>query len=310
MPSLIVLALVGLAAQLVDGSLGMAYGVTSSTLLVSAGVAPALASASVHLAEVGTTFVSGISHHRFGNVDWKIVLRLGVPGAVGAFIGASVLTNISTDAARPWTAGILLALGVLLLVRFTFKGERKDREHLGFRSRFLAPLGLVAGFIDATGGGGWGPVATPTMLVSGRTEPRKIVGSVSASEFLVALSASLGFLINLGNEAISWRVVGGLLAGGVVAAPFAAYMVRHMAPRVLGTFVGGLIIITNVRTFLNLWDVGNPARTLTYVGIIVIWAVALFIAVRGHRRTKAAAGRSVTAIAADEDGDATALQPA
>jgi uncharacterized membrane protein YfcA len=285
MPPLIVLALVGLAAQAVDGSLGMAYGVTSSTLLVSAGVTPAIASASVHLAEVGTTLISGISHHRFGNVDWKIVLRLGVPGAIGAFLGASVLTNISTSAATPWTAGVLLALGALLLVRFAFKGERKGRQHLGFSKRFLAPLGLVAGFVDATGGGGWGPVATPTMLISGRTEPRKVVGSVSTSEFLVASAASIGFLINLGDEAISWRVVLALVAGGAIAAPFAAFMVRHMAPRVLGTAVGGLIVLTNSRTLTNELGWGDAARWSVYVLVTVVWVAAVTLAVRGHRRT-------------------------
>src|SRR5688500_17349182 len=137
MPSVIVFVLVGFAAQMVDGSLGMAYGVMSSTLLVATGIGPAVASASVHFAEHGTTTTSGASHWRFGNVDWRSVLLLGVPGAVGAFAGATVLSNLSTEAARPWMSAILLVLGVSLLVRFAVKGTRTDRHHLGFKSRFL-----------------------------------------------------------------------------------------------------------------------------------------------------------------------------
>ena len=186
MRSLILLALVGLAAQLVDGALGMAYGVTSTTLLLAIGTNPAAASATIHLSEIGTTLVSGLSHWRFGNVDWKVVLRIGVPGAVGAFLGAYVLSNLATDMAKPVMSAILLALGIYILIRFTLFGLRKDRLGLPLRKRFLAPLGLFAGFVDATGGGGWGPVGTPALLASGRIEPRKVIGSIDTSEFLVA----------------------------------------------------------------------------------------------------------------------------
>lgn len=291
MPSLIVLALIGLAAQMVDGSLGMAYGVTSSTLLVAWGISPAMASASVHLAEVGTTLISGISHWRFNNVDWKVVTRLGIPGAVGAFLGATVLSNISTDLARPLMAVILLVLGLLLLVRFSLRGDSTPRTNFGRRGRFLAPLGLVAGFVDATGGGGWGPVATPTMLVSGRTELRKVVGSVSASEFLVSLAASLGFLLSLGSQGVNWSIAGALLAGGALAAPFAAWMVSRVTPRILGTAVGGLILITNARTLLRHFEVGDGASLGVYVGLIVLWVAAMATAVVGQRRANSEAGR-------------------
>jgi uncharacterized protein len=286
MPSLIVFVLVGFAAQMVDGSLGMAYGVTSSTLLVATGIAPAMASASVHFAEVGTTLISGASHWRFGNVDWRTVLLLGVPGAVGAFAGATVLSNLSTEAARPWMSAVLLALGVSLLIRFAVKGTRTDRHHLGFRSRFLAPLGLFAGFVDASGGGGWGPVATPTMLVSGRTEPRKVIGSVSASEFLVSVAASLGFLINLGSQGIDWPIAGALLVGGAIAAPFAAWLVRKVAPRVLGTVVGAVIVITNSRTLFSQFEIEGSARTLGYLAIVVGSVIAIVLAVRGSKRER------------------------
>jgi uncharacterized protein len=286
MPSLIVFVLVGFAAQMVDGSLGMAYGVTSSTLLVATGIAPAMASASVHFAEVGTTLISGTSHWRFGNVDWRTVCLLGIPGAVGAYAGATVLSNLSTEAARPWISAILLALGFSLLVRFAVRGTRTDRHHLGFKSKFLAPLGLFAGFIDASGGGGWGPVATPTMLIAGRTEPRKVIGSVSASEFLVSLAASLGFLINLGTQGIDWPIAGALLVGGAMAAPFAAWLVRRVAPRVLGTVVGAAIVITNSRALFNQFEIEGAARALGYLLICSGALIAILLAVKGSKQER------------------------
>lgn len=295
MESIIVLVLVGLAAQMIDGSLGMAYGVTSTTLLVANRIGPAIASASVHIAEVGTTLLSGAAHWRFGNLDWKVVAQLGIPGALGAFLGATALSNLSTEVARPWMAGILLALGMSLLVRFAARGTSRGREHLGFRARFLSPLGLVAGFVDATGGGGWGPMATPTLLVAGRTEPRKVIGSVSASEFLVSLAASIGFLIGLTGEGVDWRNAAALLAGGALAAPFAAWLVRKVVPRILGTAVGAVIVLTNSRTLMNEANVASPARTVTYVALLALSVGAVTLAVRGHRKEIAAATAENTA---------------
>lgn len=295
MESIIVLVFVGLAAQMIDGSLGMAYGVTSTTLLVANRIGPAIASASVHIAEVGTTLLSGAAHWRFGNLDWKVVAQLGIPGALGAFLGATALSNLSTEVARPWMAGILLALGMSLLVRFAARGTSRGREHLGFRARFLSPLGLVAGFVDATGGGGWGPVATPTLLVAGRTEPRKVIGSVSASEFLVSLAASIGFLIGLTGEGVDWRIAAALLAGGALAAPFAAWLVRKVVPRILGTAVGAVIVLTNSRTLMNEANVASPARTVTYVALLALSVGAVTLAVRGHRKEIAAATAENTA---------------
>src|SRR5690625_2775430 len=251
MPTLVLLALVGLGAQLVDGSLGMAYGVTSTTLLLAIGTNPAAASATVHLAEIGTTIASGLSHWRFGNVDWRVVLRIGIPGAVGAFAGATFLSWISTELAKPLMALLLLGLGIYVLARFTFRGLRTDRLGQPLRSRFLTPLGLVAGFMDATGGGGWGPVGTPALLASGRMEPRRVVGSIDTSELLVSVAASLGFLVGLGTAGIDVTWVVALLLGGLVAAPGAAWLVRVVPPRVLGSAVGGIIVLTNVRTLLQ-----------------------------------------------------------
>ncbi|UIX34885.1 sulfite exporter TauE/SafE family protein [Streptomyces sp. GQFP] len=286
MRTLILLALAGLGAQLVDGSLGMAYGVTSTTLLLAMGTNPAAASATVHLAEIGTTLMSGASHWRFGNVDWKVVVRIGVPGAVGSFLGATVLSNLSTELAEPLMSVILLGLGVYVLSRFTLRGLPKGQLGKPLRKRFLTPLGLVAGFLDATGGGGWGPVGTPALLAGGRMEPRKVIGSIDTSEFLVAVAASLGFLLSLGSQGLDWQWVAAFLLGGLVAAPIAAWLVRLVPPRVLGSAVGGVIVVTNVRTLLRSdWvEVSGLVSTLVYVLLYGLWAAALAYSIRAHRR--------------------------
>ena len=284
MPTLIVLVLVGFASQLVDGALGMAYGATSSTLVLAAGYTPVVASASVHVAELGTTLASGASHWRFGNVDWRTVRRIGIPGAMGAFVGAVVLGNVSAELAKPWMAGILLALGVYILLRFTFGGVRRRDGRPYVRGRYLVPLGLAGGFVDATGGGGWGPVATPTLLATGRMEPRKVVGSVDTSEFLVALAASVGFLLALGSDVVALPVVAGLLIGGVAAAPLAAWLVRTITARLLGVLVGGLILLTNVRTIFTVTDEPAGARPAAYAMIVLVWIAAVALVVRAHRR--------------------------
>jgi uncharacterized protein len=281
----VLLALVGLAAQLVDGSLGMAYGVTTTTLLLAAGTAPALASASVHLAEIGTTLASGTAHWRFGNVDWGVVARIALPGAVGAFAGAMLLSGLSTQAAGPWMAGVLLALGVYILVRFAVGSLERRPGRL--RARFLVPLGLVGGFVDASGGGGWGPVATPALLASGRLEPRKVVGSVDTSEFVVAVAASAGFLLGLGTALLDPVLVGALLAGGLVAAPVAAALVRYVPARLLGAAVGGVIVLTNTRTLLRAGDLEGGAGLPVYLTIAAVWAGAIGLAVVRHRRERA-----------------------
>ena len=301
MKTLVLLAPVGLGAQLVDGSLGMAYGVTSTTLLLAIGTNPAAASATVHLAEIGTTLASGLSHWRFGNVDWKVVAKVGVPGAIGSFAGATVLSNLSTEVAAPVMSLILLALGVYLLVRFTLRGI--DRRNLGkpVRKRFLAPLGLVAGFVDATGGGGWGPVGTPALLASGRMEPRKVIGSIDTSEFLVAIAASLGFLFALSDQGVDFSWVAVLLVGGLVAAPLAAWLVRHVPPRLLGSLVGGIIVLTNTRTLLKSdWvDAADPVRYAVYAVIYLVWAAAVAWSYREYR--KDGARETADALAAEAE---------
>jgi uncharacterized protein len=285
MRKLVLLALVGLGAQLVDGSLGMAYGVTSTTLLLAIGTNPAAASATVHLAEIGTCLVSGASHWKFGNVDWKVVWKIGIPGAIGAFAGATFLSSLNTETAAPLMSIILLVLGLYVFVRFTAWGLPKAKLGMPLRKRFLTPLGLIGGFVDSTGGGGWGPVGTPAILASGRLEPRKTIGSIDTSEFLIAVAASIGFLVGLGSESINFGWVAALLAGGIVAAPIAAWLVRTIPPRVLGSAVGGVIILTNTRTLLRSdWiDAPDNVRYAFYAAIYALWAAAIVYSVKQHR---------------------------
>lgn len=317
MRTLIVLALAGLGAQLVDGSLGMAYGITSTTLLLAAGTNPAAASATVHLAEIGTTLASGVAHWRFRNVDWGLVAKVGVPGAVGAFVGATVLSGLSTEIAKPVMSVLLVALGVYVLARFTLAGLPTGNLGKPLRKRFLSPLGLVAGFVDATGGGGWGPVANSTILASGRLEPRKVIGSISTSEFVVTVAASAGFLFGLGTEGVNLAWAAALLLGGAVAAPFAAWLVRHVPPRVLGSAVGGLIVLTNAHALLDSDWLGLNGVTLTaaYLALFAVWAAALAYSIRAHLRTRAherAPGAVVArgGDAAETEGERKAVHPA
>jgi len=294
MRKLVLIGLVGVLAQLVDGALGMAYGLTSTTLLVAVGTAPAAASATVHLAELGTTFVSGVSHWRFGNVDWRTVRIMTVPGAVGGFCGAVVLSSLDGATARPWVAAILSVLGVYVLFRFLgrARGPRRSRTTKPLAVGVLAPLGLGAGFLDAVGGGGWGPVGTPTLLASGRLEPRKVIGSVDTGEFLVALGASIGFLVTLTWRDIPMAMVLLLLSGGLVAAPLAAYLVRRLSPRKLGVIVGAAILLTNARTLMTTFGIQGPARSALYLAIVVVvGAVAAWrlSQARNRRRARQAA---------------------
>jgi uncharacterized membrane protein YfcA len=282
MRRLLMLGLVGLVAQLIDGSLGMAYGVTSTTLLLTAGIAPAAASATVHLAELGTTLASGAAHWRFGNINWRVVGLMSLPGGAGAFFGAVLLSSLSMETAVPVVSGFLFVLGLYILIRFA-RSQAPARERR-LPKRFLAPLGLFAGFMDAVGGGGWGPIGTPALVSSGRIEPRRAIGSIDAAEFLVALGASVGFLValDLGELQLAW--LGALLAGGVVAAPLAAWLVRSLPARVLGTAVGGLILLTNTRTFGEAIGVGGDKLLTGYLVIAALAAVALSTAVLAHRR--------------------------
>ncbi|MFO7310626.1 MAG: sulfite exporter TauE/SafE family protein [Bacillota bacterium] len=268
MRNLVVLALVGFLAQLIDGALGMGYGVTSSSMLLALGVAPAMASASVHAGEVVTTLVSGIAHWRFGNVDRRMVWRLGVPGAVGAFLGALLLASLPVQAARVGVSGFLLLLGVVVLVRFLRAGRTVALRSRPLPQGWLAPLGFVAGLLDATGGGGWGPVTTTTLIAREPARARRVIGSVDASEFLVAASATAGFVFALGWEGISWLWVGAIVLGGTVAAPLAAWLVQRLPLEILGVTVGAMIILYNVRTVLVALGVPVPPSVVLLVFLV------------------------------------------
>ncbi|PVG84295.1 permease [Nocardioides gansuensis] len=280
MRKLLVLGFVGLLAQLIDGSLGMAYGVTSSTLLLAVGVAPAAASAAVHFSEIGTSLVSGASHHKLGNVDWRTVSILAVPGFVGAFAGATFLASLPGDEAKPWVATILLALGVYVIWRFLMLGGRRPDFAGSPSPLFLAPMGLFGGALDAIGGGGWGPVGTTSLLSSGRLEPRKVIGSIDTSEFVVAVGGSLGFLLALGSQGIDWGYALALLAGGVVAAPIAAWLVRHLPARVLGVGAGGLIVLTNSKTILETLGATGLQVGVVAAVVAVLWLTGIAWAVK------------------------------
>jgi uncharacterized protein len=300
MKNFLLLALAGVIAQLVDGSLGMAYGVSSTTVLVAAGIAPALASASVHIAEVGTTFVSGVSHSSFGNVDWSKITWLAVPGGIGALAGALLLVYVSTLEAtagyvEPVVAVFLFVLGVYVLSRFAFRRRERPIEIKPISPAFLTPLGFVAGFLDAFGGGGWGPVATPTLLSSGRMEPRKIIGTVDTSEFVIAVCASIGFLFGLSFAEVPWTIVGALLIGGLIAAPIAAYIVRILPTRVMGTAVGGFILVVNANTFFEAVGISPSIASVLYVLIFAVWIAALAFAVMAMRRDRRAAAEGQAA---------------
>lgn len=285
MRKLVVLALVGLAAQLVDGSLGMGYGVTAATLLVAGGLGPAAASAAIHISELATTLASGASHAAMRNVDWRTVAILAVPGFVGAFAGATLLASLDADAARPIVAVILLVLGCYVTWRFL----SAQRLRFGSRpsARFLAPVGLVGGVVDALGGGGWGPVGTSAMLSSGRLEPRKVVGSVDTAEFVVSVGASIGFLLALGSQGIHWSAALALMVGGLIAAPIAAVLVRYLPARVLGVCAGGLIVLTNLRTLAETLGVGDVNTGLLAAVVFTLWVLWVSYAVKLEQAERA-----------------------
>ncbi|MEJ6020280.1 sulfite exporter TauE/SafE family protein [Corynebacterium sp. H113] len=251
MERILIFALIGLGAQLVDGTLGMAFGVTATTLFVLSGTGAATASAVVHVAEIGTTLASGLSHWRFGNVDWLRVAQLGVPGAVSAFVGASFLSSLQVDVAVPVTSSILLTLGLWVVMKFAFLNgvKRADDDSQRLGAGKLIGLGVIGGLLDSTGGGGWGPVTTSALMTAESREPRKVIGTVSAAEFLVAGAAVAGFFPMLKQEFHAHTApVVGLLVGGVLAAPLAAYLVGRLNPRFLGIVIGGILVALNLRT--------------------------------------------------------------
>lgn len=225
--------LIGLGAQLVDGALGMAFGLVSSSILLGMGLPPAAVSASVHTAEVFTTGVSGASHAYFRNIDKRLFWRLTLSGALGGVIGAYVLTRLPGEAIRPFVYLYLLLLSILILLR-SF-GRFMPKKQI----QRVPLLGFFAGLLDASGGGGWGPLATSTLLAGGG-KARTTIGTVNAAEFVITLAVSLTFFLSIGLQHL--EIVLGLLIGGVLAAPLAAYLVRHVPERIVLTVVGVLVL--------------------------------------------------------------------
>lgn len=229
--------LIGFAAQLVDGALGMAFGVISTTLLLSLGVHPASASASVHVVECFTTGASGISHAVFRNIDWRLFGRLVLPGIIGGVVGAYVLT-LAGESARPFILAYLTLIGLYLVWRGTGHPPQPRTP------RIVAPLGLAGGFLDAAGGGGWGPIVTSNLLIQG-AEPRKVIGTVNAAEFFLTVTISLTFLVSLGFSSFGKEVVG-LLIGGIAAAPLGGLIVKKLPSHRLLLMVGVVLTLTSL----------------------------------------------------------------
>jgi uncharacterized protein len=229
---------IGFAAQLVDGALGMAFGLINSTLLVSVmGMPPALASASVHAVETFTTAASGISHTVNRNVNWRLFRRLVIPGMIGGALGAYVLSNIDAAVARPFVMAYLSLIGLYLLYR-AWRGRIEPRQ-----PKVIEPLGLAGGFLDAAGGGGWGPVVTSNLLVQG-SAPRETIGTVNTSEFFLTLTISATFIFSLGLAAFTLQTLG-VLVGGLVAAPLGGLLAKRVPARPLMALVGTVLTLTS-----------------------------------------------------------------
>ncbi len=236
--TLLIFILVGFLAQLVDGALGMAFGVISSTILLSLGVPPAAASASVHLVESFTTGASGLSHLYHRNIDWSLFRRLALPGIAGGVAGAYLLSNIDGSIAKPFILAYLTIIGLVLIYR-AFRAPPVPRN-----PRIVAPLGLAGGFLDAVGGGGWGPVVTSNLLIQG-SSPRTTIGTVNATEFFLTVAVSATFLFSLGFSAFTQAAIG-LLIGGVAAAPFGAIVAKRIPAKPLLILVGAVLTATSI----------------------------------------------------------------
>jgi uncharacterized membrane protein YfcA len=237
---------VGFAAQLIDGALGMAFGVISNTLLVAVfGVSPAQASQRVHIVECFTTAMSGISHLLHRNIDGKLFLRLVVPGMIGGVLGAYVLSSLDASVVKPYVLLYLSAIGIYLLVRgIMYPPKLKE-------AKFIAPLGLVGGFLDAAGGGGWGPVVTSNLLIQG-ADPRKVVGTVNSAEFFLTITVSATFILNIGAAQLVGATMG-LLIGGLLAAPIGAWAAKHFPAKQMLIMVGTVLTLTSCYGVWSAW---------------------------------------------------------
>ncbi|ERP94971.1 membrane protein [Labrenzia sp. C1B10] len=245
MSDFILFVAVGFASQLIDGAIGMAYGLASTSVLLGLGFPPVTASACVHAAEVFTTGASALSHWRFGNVRWGMVFRLAVPGAIGGICGALLLSTIAGETLRPFVAIYLGTMGLWIVGKAVFERKSDPAE-----ARMLPALGFIGGILDSIGGGGWGPIVTSSIIGQGGVA-RTAIGSANASEFLVTVAISGTFILTVGLEL--WPIILGLIIGGVLAAPVAALVVKRMPDRPMMLMVGMLIILLSVRELARLF---------------------------------------------------------
>ena len=230
----------GMAAQLVDGTLGMAYGVTSGTLLRAMGIPSAVSSFCVHLAEIFTTLASGVSHFKMKNIDKGLVLRLIIPGVVGGVVGAYILTSFDERVISPIVSAYLIVMGIVIFVKAVGKREKKARVY----GKEVYPIALVGGLSDSIGGGGWGPVVTST-LVASDCDVRKTIGSVNTAEFFVTAAESVMFVMTIGSVGEYLPAVLGLLVGGVIISPVAAYLCKKLPLKPFMAFIGVVIVLIN-----------------------------------------------------------------
>jgi uncharacterized membrane protein YfcA len=236
---LLLYTIAGFIAQMIDGMLSMGYGVSATTLLLSLGVAPASASASVHTAEVAATAFSAVSHWRAGNVIASFVKKLLIPGVIGSILGAYILTTVPGEVIKPFMAAYLVVMGFVILVK-AFRPRREEESHA-----HIVPLGLAGGFLDSIGGGGWGPVVAGTLLARGNT-PRTTIGSVAFAEFFVTVASAATLLLTIGVK--NWMPIAGLALGSAIAAPIAARLTGRIPAKPLMILTGIVVILLSVRT--------------------------------------------------------------
>ncbi len=242
--------IIGFLAQIIDGTLGMGYGVSSSAILISSGIPPLLASASVHTSELFVTLVSGAAHFKFGNVRKDLLWPLASLGVIGGIIGACGLVKLPSKPIKLVVGLILLVMGIIILYRFIFMQKKiVNSEQKKYPVNKLRALGFFAAAIDAMGGGGWGPICTPTLVVTG-TEPNKAVGSVNLAEFFVTVAITSTFVLLIGTENFRWDLVIALLIGGIIAAPLAAFSCKKLPKRLLGILVGLIVVALSLRMVL------------------------------------------------------------
>lgn len=235
---------IGVFAQLVDGTLGMGYGATSTSFLLAYGVPPVVSSTAVHVSEMFTTGASALSHHRFGNINKKLTKHLLIPGVLGSITGAYLLSDvINGDIIKPFIAVYMIILAIVIIKKALKKSIVKKK------TKKLSALAVFGGFMDSVGGGGWGPIVTSTLLGRGRN-PRYTIGSVNAAEFAISFASGITFMLFGGI--IGWQVIIGLIIGGVVSAPLAAYLVNKIKRKPMMVAVGVLIILLSLKTLSKL----------------------------------------------------------